>query len=121
VVGTTVAMHRVYTLMAQQLSQYTTILKELEKFQLGVDVNAMLTPILIDKVKLQQVLHTVRGYLVNRYPRTYLLWNRVADVYGAHNFVYGRRNQHLLVQMHLPLTLNQGHYFCTRSRRSQLQ
>jgi len=82
------------------------ILNELQEFELGVEMlsQSMLTPVIIDKTKLERVLRTVRSDMSSRFPRTYPLWNRVADVYGAHNFVYGRRNEHLLVQMHLPLT-----------------
>jgi len=60
VLGTTVMLKRLYTMMAQKLSQYTTILNELEEFPLGVKMlmQDMLTPILIDKVKLQEMLRS---------------------------------------------------------------
>jgi len=57
-----------------------------------------------------EMLHAVRRHLSNRHPKTYLLWIRVADVYAAHNFVHGRQEHHLLVQMHLPVTPNLGHF-----------
>jgi len=108
VLGTTMTMERLYIMTAQKLSQYSTILNDLGKFQLGIEMllQGMLTPILIDKVKLQGVLRAVRRHMLYRYPRTYLVGNRVADVYAAHNFVFGRQEEHLLIQMHLPVTPN---------------
>jgi len=108
VLGTGVTMQRLNVMTAQKLSQYTTILSELGEFQLGIEMllQGMLTPILIDKVKLQHVLFAVRRHMLSRYPRTYLVGNRVADVYAAHNFVFGRQEEHLLIQMHLLVTPN---------------
>jgi len=108
VLGTTMTTERLYIMTAQKLSQYSTILNDLGEFQLGIEtlLQGMLTPILIDKVKLQDVLRAVRQHMLYRYPRTYLVGNRVADVYAAHNFVFGRQEEHLLIQMHLPVIPN---------------
>jgi len=73
-------------------------------------MQGVLTPILIDKFRLRE-LQAVREHLSNRHPRTYLLWNRVADVYAGHSFVYGRQQEHLLIQTHLPVTPNLYHFF----------
>jgi len=91
--GTTMTRERLYIMTAQKLSQYSTILNDLGEFQLGIEMllQGMLTPILIDKVKLQDLLRAVKRHMLNRYPRTYLVGNRVADVYAAHNFFLADR------------------------------
>ena len=110
--GTTLAMEQVYSIMSNKMTEYTTILNQLAEFQLGIEMleQGSITPVLIDKRELLQVLRSVREHLQNRYPRLYLLWNRVSDVYGAQNFIYGRKGQHLLIQTHLPVTPKRGHY-----------
>jgi len=75
VLGTTVYLEELYALMAHKLSQYTTILHDLGEFQLGVEVliQGMLTPVLVDKIKLRGVLQSVKEHLLYRHQRTYLL------------------------------------------------
>jgi len=109
--GSSVSMQNAFTLMSAKLMEYTTVMSRLQEFRLGVEmlIQGTVTPVIIDKTKLQQALQFISIHLGRRFPRLYLVSHRVSDIYSAHNFIFGRHRDHLLVQMHIPVTSRRQH------------
>ena len=109
--GSSVSIQNAFTLMSAKLMEYTTVMNRLQEFRLGVEmlIQGTVTPVIIDKIKLQQALQFISIHLGRRFPRLYLVSHRVSDIYNAHNFIFGRHGDHLLVQMHIPVTTRRQH------------
>jgi len=100
------ALQAMVTVLAHKLEQYVSITRDLREFQTGVELllHGFLTPVLVDKETLQQTIHLIQRELQSSFPGLQMVWTHPSDLYNAHDFLFGKHGQRLLIQVHLPVT-----------------
>ena len=104
--GNSVTIQAAVSFMSQKIVEYTKILNKLQEFRTGVELltHGLLSPIVIDKSRLHRTLDVINEHLSHKFPRLYPIIHRTSDYYNLHDFVFGRHEDHLLVQLHIPLS-----------------
>jgi len=98
------------TVLARKVEEYVTLTRDLQDFQVGVELllHGFLTPAVVNKESLRQALHLIQRQLDVSYPGFQLLWTHPSDLYNAHDYLFGKHQTHLLIQVHLPVTTVQS-------------
>jgi len=98
------------TVLARKVEEYVTLTRDLQDFQVGVELllHGFLTPAVVNKESLRQALQLIQRQLDVSFPGFQLLWKHPSDLYNAHDYLFGKHNSHLLIQVHLPVTTVQS-------------
>ena len=91
----------------KKIEEFTIFLTDLQDFKKGVELllHGFLSPVLIDKTSLQNTLGLLRLHLRYKHPKARLIWKVPSQYYNAHDYTFGRHGDHLLIQVHFPLTI----------------
>jgi len=104
-----VEMSKTASLLTSALSRfedYVMLLDNLERLQAGVEglIQGFLSPALVPPNEIEHSLYLV-GNMIRRYRADLrILRNGATFYYGQHHFVASRHEDHLVVNLHIPLT-----------------
>jgi len=94
------------TVLARKVEEYVTLTRDLQDIQVGVELllHGFLIPAVVNKESLRQALQLIQRQLDVLFPGFQLLWKHPSDLYNAHDYLFGKHQSHLLIQVHLPVT-----------------